>query len=73
MKIKYIGSGRERLVPYKEYNVEFSITPRYCWVLVDGYEYTYDDITAFALDWDVVDWGRVRKGHVSEEIMWKLP
>ena len=73
MKIKYIGKGTERLIPCREYEVEFSITPRYCWVVVDGYEWTYNDITAFALDWDIIDWDRFREGHEREKIMWKLP
>lgn len=71
MKVRYIGKGAERLVPYREYDIDYSITPRYCWVVVDGYEWTYDNITAFALDWDVID--RSKLGHGFEEIMHRLP
>lgn len=71
MKVRYIGKGTERLVPYREYDIDYSITPRYCWVVVDGYEWTYDNITAFALDWDVID--RSKLGHGFEEIMYRLP
>ena len=73
MKVKYIGKGTEKLVPYREYDIDYSITPRYCWVVVDGYEWTYDNITAFALDWDVIDMSVVRKQHGFEDILYKLP
>ena len=73
MKVKYIGKGTERLVPYREYDIDFNITPRYCWVVVDGYEWTYNDLTAFALDWDVINMYKVRRQHGFEDVIHKLP
>ena len=73
MKVRYIGKGTEKLVPYRKYDIDYSITPRQCWVVVDGYEWTYDNITAFALDWDVIDMGAVRRQHGFEDVMHKLP
>lgn len=71
MKVKYIGKETERLIPYRTYDIDFNITPRHCWVIVDGYEWTYDNMTAFALDWDIIDRSKLRHGF--EEIMYKLP
>ena len=69
MKVKYLGKSN-KLENGVWYDIEYSITPRYTWVMINGtdIQFSYSGIGEF-----IKEWGVLEEFADFCEIMRKLP